>query len=307
MLNHTPDFNRLRVFYFVFKSGSVTSAAETLHLTKSAVSQSVKLLEGETGHTLFVKTGRALTPTSEAKSLFEIVEPFYRAVEERFAVDTHPSGPSGLIRLSAPPLFGSKYILPTIQECRKKYPRINFQVNLTASIEPLKLLENDRIDFCIVDSLEVMFGNRSHFLTEDLLVDPEDLVCSKNYWKNTLGKKADYETLIKSDFISYHPNGAEICFWLESTFKKSPKVIKPFLVVDTPNVMLYGIKADLGLGLVPASMIQKEIKNGSVISVSGKKHTYQNKITLVSLREKKESQAQALFVEEMMKRIKKTG
>lgn len=44
---HAPDWGRLRVFFHVHRTGSVTAAAGELHVTQSAVSQSLARLEDE--------------------------------------------------------------------------------------------------------------------------------------------------------------------------------------------------------------------------------------------------------------------
>ncbi len=305
MLNYYPDLNRLRVFYFVYITSSITKASKELYVTKSAVSQAIKQLEYETNQKLFIRKGRVVVPTNEAKSLFEIVEPFLESVESRYSSIAESVEPRGLIRLSAPPLFGSQYILPCVEVFKRKYPKIRFQLNLTASIAPLHQLEEDKIDFCIVDSFDIMFGQRRYLSHSELRVDPEYIVCSKEFYQECFNHKPTYSQIIESNFISYHPDGAEICAWLENNYGKAPKRIKPAMVVDTPQLMLYGIKKHMGMGLVPVSMIKKELQKGVLKIVGGKKAVYLNKISLVRLAEKKESKAQSLFVAYLKERIKK--
>ena len=54
-------FRQLRVFLEVAKQGSVTRAAEALHLTPPAVSMQLKEVEGQVGLQLFDRTGRTLS------------------------------------------------------------------------------------------------------------------------------------------------------------------------------------------------------------------------------------------------------
>lgn len=53
-----PDFNRLRVFYYIYKTGSSTSAGKELHLTQSGVSQHLKKLEQELDYELFTRVNK---------------------------------------------------------------------------------------------------------------------------------------------------------------------------------------------------------------------------------------------------------
>lgn len=71
-----PDFNRLKVFYHIYRSGSVVAAADELHLTRSGVSQHLQKLENEIGVPLFTRLHKKLLPANGADKLFDIVSPF---------------------------------------------------------------------------------------------------------------------------------------------------------------------------------------------------------------------------------------
>ena len=70
------DWNRLQVFAFVYRTGSILLAAKELHLTRSAVSQQLSKLEKELGAKLFERAHRKVRPTNAASRLYEIVHPF---------------------------------------------------------------------------------------------------------------------------------------------------------------------------------------------------------------------------------------
>ena len=63
----SPPLHLLRAFSMVTRFGSVSRAAEALHLTQSAVSKQVKELEGWVGVALFERSRKrlALTPAGE--------------------------------------------------------------------------------------------------------------------------------------------------------------------------------------------------------------------------------------------------
>ena len=300
MLNDLPDLDRLRVFYVVFRSGSITAAADQISVTKSAISQTIKRLQEEIGERLFVRVGRSLAPTEAARSLFQTIDPFLQSLAGRYSKRERAAAPIGFLRISAPPLFGSTYLLPAIAEFRKQYPGVRFQVQQTAATAPLRLLQDDQVDFCIADSFEVMFGPRSYLHVQDLITDPELAICSHRYWVRHYGKEPKYEQLVRSDHISYHQHGAELCSWLKTLFGHSPKRLSPVLVVDRADAVLFAVQKHLGLGLVPSSMLGKHLKRGSVVSIGGTKGVFQNKMMFVWLKGKPESTAQTLFREHLV-------
>jgi DNA-binding transcriptional LysR family regulator len=62
-----PSLNALRAFEATARLGSVSRAAEELHVTHGAISRQLRVLEDELDHPLFARLGRgiALTPTGE--------------------------------------------------------------------------------------------------------------------------------------------------------------------------------------------------------------------------------------------------
>ena len=102
----------MRVFVSVFRQGSITRAAEELHLTQPAVSLSVKELENYYGIKLFERYGRRIFPTEGAKifygyavhiiSLFDEMETRVRSWDER-----------GILRVGASITVGT-FILPQL-------------------------------------------------------------------------------------------------------------------------------------------------------------------------------------------------
>ena len=283
------------MFYVVFRSGSVTAASAQLHSTKSAISQTLKLLQAEIGVRLFVRVGRSIAPTEAARGLFETIDPFLQSLAQRYSRSESDGGAIGFLRVSAPPLFTGTYLLPAVVEFRRQYPDVRFQVQQTAAIAPLRQLEEDQVDFCVADSFEIMVGPQSHFEVQDLVTDPELVVCSHQYWTQHFGKEPRYEQMIAADYISYHQHGAELCSWMKTAFGRSPKTLVPVLVVDRPDAVLFAVQKHVGLGLVPSSMLGKLLKDGSVVSIGGRKAIFQNKMVIVTLKGKTESLAQTLF------------
>lgn len=65
----TPDFNLLLTLDAVLSEGSVTRAAQRLHLSPSAMSRALARLRDATGDPLLVRAGRGLVPTPRALEL----------------------------------------------------------------------------------------------------------------------------------------------------------------------------------------------------------------------------------------------
>jgi DNA-binding transcriptional LysR family regulator len=68
------NVERLRALHAVAAEGSILAAADTLHVTTSAVSQQLAKLEREVGHTLLEKHGRGVRLTDAGRLLVKHIE-----------------------------------------------------------------------------------------------------------------------------------------------------------------------------------------------------------------------------------------
>lgn len=99
-----------RSFVEVYRAGTVSRAAEGLHLTQPAVSQHVAALEAALGVALFQRMPRRMQPTEAGKRLYNQVIAAIEALESVPTKATLANAPP-LIRLGAPTDFFSGYLL----------------------------------------------------------------------------------------------------------------------------------------------------------------------------------------------------
>lgn len=78
---HRLDLNLLAVFECIYSQGSVTRAAEYLHLTQPSVSHALNRLRDALDDPLFVRDGRRLAPTERAQTLIQPVRAALRQIE----------------------------------------------------------------------------------------------------------------------------------------------------------------------------------------------------------------------------------
>ncbi|MEW2497739.1 LysR family transcriptional regulator [Streptomyces nodosus] len=124
------DLNLARVFVLLYETGSVTTTAETLHLTQPTVSYSLAKLRRHFDDELFRRTGRGLTPTAGAVRLYE---PLQRALAEidgaiGRADDFDPVSMQSRFTLALSDL-GEVTLLPRLlAAARERAPRVSFIV-----------------------------------------------------------------------------------------------------------------------------------------------------------------------------------
>ncbi len=81
------DLNLLRTFLLILDHGSVTAAADELHLTQPTVSHALRRLRDALGDPLFVRSGSRLVPTARALELEPAVRMSLGALDSALDAD----------------------------------------------------------------------------------------------------------------------------------------------------------------------------------------------------------------------------
>ena len=114
-----------RSFIAVIRAGTVSGAAQSLHLTQPAVSQHLAALESALGHALFVRLPRKMQPTAEGNSLYTQVAASIEQLES-ISLRSITSNTPQLIRLGAPSEFFGAQLLTRLPQSEHLRYRVRF-------------------------------------------------------------------------------------------------------------------------------------------------------------------------------------
>ena len=87
------NYHHLQYFWAVAKEGHLTRASERLHVSQSALSSQIRLLEHQLGHPLFVREGRRLTLTETGRVVLGYAENIFGLGAELLGVMAAGHGP----------------------------------------------------------------------------------------------------------------------------------------------------------------------------------------------------------------------
>ena len=115
----------------VVREGGFTRAARALGLTKQTVSERVGKLEERLGVRLLERTTRRLRPTDAGSLYYERCAAIAAQIEEANAeIQRRQAAPVGWIRLSAPVLYGRRFLSPVIADYLRRFPEVRVEVVL---------------------------------------------------------------------------------------------------------------------------------------------------------------------------------
>ncbi|MGD2160296.1 MAG: LysR family transcriptional regulator, partial [Gammaproteobacteria bacterium] len=107
------NLNDTAVFCQVVESGSFTTAAERLGLSRSVVSKYISRLEERLGARLLNRTTRRLSLTEAGQTFFTLIQRGLLEIEAAEAeVSSLQAKPRGRLRLNTPMSFGILHIAP---------------------------------------------------------------------------------------------------------------------------------------------------------------------------------------------------
>jgi LysR family glycine cleavage system transcriptional activator len=142
MQKSLPPLSALRAFEAVARHTSFSRAADELHVTPSAVSQQVRLLEQLLGETLFLRTKRTVALTEAATRMLPDIQAGFESLAR--ATTNRLAGPA--LTISVAPSFASKWLLPRLGDFSDRHPDIDLRISATVALADFK---RDNVDLAI--------------------------------------------------------------------------------------------------------------------------------------------------------------
>jgi len=131
--------NFLPTFVAVAQLQTLRAAADSLHLTHSAVSQQVAELESRIGFPLFDRRGRRVHLNAAGQALLRHVAPALAQVDDGVqAAAAASQGAAQGLRVTMLPSFAQRWFLPRLGLWRERHPDIPIEIEASANIVDLQ-------------------------------------------------------------------------------------------------------------------------------------------------------------------------
>ncbi|GAA4330905.1 LysR family transcriptional regulator [Pigmentiphaga soli] len=148
----TATFRQLKTLHTVATLGSVSRAAEELHLTQPAISVQIRMLEESAGAPLLQRVGRGVQLTSAGEVLAryasEILDLWTQAVDEVGALRGELGG---MLRIGA--ITTSEYLIPPVLvEFTERRPSVKVKFKVGKRDEIVRMLATHEIDLAVMGS-----------------------------------------------------------------------------------------------------------------------------------------------------------
>lgn len=125
-------FDAMRAFVRVVEAGSFTKAAETLHMSKTTVTQLVQQLEARLRVRLLNRTTRRINVTPDGIAYYERVTRLLADMDDaETSLSSASAVPRGRLRVDVPSPFARLILIPALPAFLARYPDIQLDMGVS--------------------------------------------------------------------------------------------------------------------------------------------------------------------------------
>jgi DNA-binding transcriptional LysR family regulator len=247
------DWDKLRIFYSVALSKSLTKAGDSLNLSQSAVSRQISALEEKLGIPLFHRHARGLMLTEQGEILFRTVSDMVTKLQlTENALAESSAKPKGPYKLTAPGAFTNLWLSKQMKEFTDLYPEID-----------VTLISEDReLDLTIREAdAAIRFYPAKHpdLVQVPLMTLHNSLFASSDYLQ-MYGTPKSISDLKHHKLLGFDSSIAtpfQEVNWLYELPEAKAAGLKPFFKVNSLFSLRVAVKQGMGIAPLPDYIMYK--------------------------------------------------
>lgn len=264
----------LKIFIAVYQSGSITKAAKKLYMTQPVVSRSIQELEKYYGIQLFERINHHLSITEAGHKFYSyalhIIDSF-----DQMELNMKNWDELGIIRVGATVTPGSILLPKVLKEYRAIHPSITVKVTIANGTQLQKMLENNDLDFALIEGGIISEDLTTEELGEDrliLLLPPDS---------DLLSKKKIYLSDLASQPFLLRENGSVSRILINHIFALHNLSITPIMESVSTHAIVQGVHEGIGLSFLPEQLVKHSVESGFIATKTVVDESFQRKSYIV--------------------------
>jgi len=256
---------QMRVFAAVARHLSFTRAAQEMHLTQSAVSQQVSLLEDEVGMPLFEQIGRKIRLAPAGTELLRYATQVTELLREAGETLAAMRGlKRGVLKLGA--VSTAKYFAPTLLSAfAPAYPEVTIKFTVANREEIVKLLGANELDLVIMGRPPRELDTTAEPFARHPLV----IIAAPDH-PLTRRRHIPLKSLTRESFI-IREQGSGTRASMEHVFRERGVPFRATMEVSSNETIKQAVMAGMGLSFISSHTIGLEAGAGklAILDVAG--------------------------------------
>ena len=253
------DLRQLEILRAVAQTGSFTSAGHQLHLSQSAVSRQILLLEEELKEQLFLRLGRRIRITPAGTALLGLSERMLEDLERtRASILENQRTVSGTVRLVGGMTVCLYVFPPLLKAFRKDHPAVEVKLTPGAAPRLIRQLRSGAADLGLL-TLPI---DDPHLVTVPVMREELMLVTAPTH---PLARRRQItpQDLVGQPFVLFEA-GSNSRKAIEQFFVREQ--IAPKVVTETENVEIIKalVAVGMGISIIPYQAVAGEVRAGKL-------------------------------------------
>ncbi|MFW5887188.1 MAG: LysR family transcriptional regulator [Bacteriovoracia bacterium] len=268
----------LQTLVAVGNAASFSKAAEDLHVTQSAISQSIKNLESKVGVKLVQRSGKRIHLTQEGQKLYDMAQDVLMKIEEAvIEIKENKASMSGKIRIGTFMGVGKSWLAATLMDFANENSSIRMDITLDNQANLIQLFEDFKLD-CLVIPDAILPATGEHDVINNetaVLVYPKESDFG-------IDNEIAMDKIVKLPLILFQENDPLFRKWLKTRYGESPRrKLTGRFVINSHGQMLQAVSQGLGIAVVPNHVLQRSYNKDQVNVLDAKDPTITNRFYFV--------------------------
>ncbi len=251
------DLRQLEIIRAIAETGSFTAAGQKLHVSQSAISRQILLLEEELKEPVFLRVGRRIRITPAGESLLQLSHRVFQDLKDTIAgITDSQESLRGQIRLLGGMTVCLFVFPPLLTELKRQHPDVDIKLMTGSSERCIQQLRAGGGDLAFL-TLPV---DQADLVTVPVLQEELMLVTAA---KHPLSRKRKVlpQDLVRQPFVLFEP-GSNTRRVIDEFFMTSR--IEPQIVMETENVEIIKamVRNGIGISVIPYLAAAREVTSG---------------------------------------------
>lgn len=259
------QFSAIPVFVAVVEKGKFSAAAQSLGVSKSAVSKRINQLENHLGVRLLHRTTRKLSLTEAGARYYEHAAKALRAASKAEDAVTELQGePQGKLKISSPMSFGRLHVAPLIPRFLQRYPKL--QIDL--------VMDDKNIDLVAVGvDVAIRAGDMPNStLIARKLAPLRQVLCACPSYIERYGMPVTPSELCNHNCILFSYSGDANEWALNKDGQSEVVMVSGSYRVNNSEAILEALLDGIGIGRLPTFVAGPDLKAGNLVRVLDSYH-----------------------------------
>ena len=173
------DNQCLQAFVSVAECASFSVAAERLHLTQSAVSKRIAILEQQVGKKLFDRIARQVTLTEAGNALLPRAKHILQEYESAIQALNDLSGKAqGVLRIAISHHLGLHRLPPILKIFARQYPMVNLDIEFMDSEKAYEQVLHGQSEVAVIT---LALDSHQNIFSKKIWTDPLRFICASDH------------------------------------------------------------------------------------------------------------------------------